>query len=81
MRLISSSPKVQPAIEKIYAKREVILSAGVYNTPQLLKRSGIGPKAELKKHGIELVVDLPGVGANLQDRYELSVSQQRSFSI
>jgi choline dehydrogenase len=67
-------PKVQPAIEKIYAKREVILSAGVYNTPQLLKLSGIGPKAELNKHNIELVVDLPGVGANLQDRYEVSVN-------
>ncbi|KAJ6031571.1 CAZyme family AA3 [Penicillium herquei] len=52
------------------ATREVILSAGSFNTPQLLKLSGIGPKAELTKFGIKTLVDLPGVGSNLQDRYE-----------
>ena len=57
----------------ISAKREVILCGGVFNTPQLLKLSGIGPKAELKKQGIALKVDLPGVGENLQDRYEVCV--------
>ncbi len=55
------------------ASREVILSAGAFNTPQLLKLSGIGPRAELEAHGIETVVDLPGVGENLQDRYEVGV--------
>jgi choline dehydrogenase len=68
------NPSVQPQIQKIYAKREVILSAGVFNTPQLLKLSGIGPAHELRAHGIDLVADLPGVGRNLQDRYEITVN-------
>ncbi len=55
------------------ALREVILCGGAFNTPQLLMLSGIGPKGELARHGIEVGVDLPGVGANLQDRYEVSV--------
>jgi choline dehydrogenase len=51
----------------------VILSAGAFNTPQLLKLSGIGPAAELSSFNIPVIVDLPGVGTNLQDRYETSV--------
>ncbi|KAJ5984571.1 CAZyme family AA3 [Penicillium waksmanii] len=57
----------------VSAKREVILSAGSFNTPQLLKLSGIGPRAELSKFGISTLVDLPGVGSNMQDRYETGV--------
>ena len=49
------------------AAREVILSGGTYNSPQLLMLSGIGPAAELRSHGIEVVVDLPGVGRNLSE--------------
>jgi len=49
------------------AKSEVILSAGSYCTPAILLRSGIGGEEELSKHGIHQVVDLPGVGKNLQD--------------
>ena len=55
------------------ATREVILCGGAFNTPQLLKLSGIGPRDELGRHGIDVKVDLPGVGMNLQDRYEVSV--------
>lgn len=55
------------------ASREVILAAGSFNTPQLLKLSGVGPKQELNKWGIDPLVDLPGVGNNLQDRYETTV--------
>ena len=55
------------------AGREVILSAGAFNSPQLLKLSGIGPAKELESHKIKVLVDLPGVGTNLQDRYEISV--------
>lgn len=53
--------------EIIRAKREVVLSAGAYNTPQILKLSGIGPKAELAKFNIPLIADVPGVGENLND--------------
>ena len=55
------------------ALREVVLCGGAFNTPQLLKLSGIGPHDELERLGIGVRVDLPGVGANLQDRYEVSV--------
>jgi choline dehydrogenase len=57
----------------VNAAREVILSAGSFNTPQLLKLSGIGPQEELSQFGIATLVDLPGVGSNLQDRYETGV--------
>lgn len=58
---------------EVIATREVIVSAGAFNTPQLLKLSGVGPRAELDALGIDVVVDLPGVGENLQDRYEVGV--------
>lgn len=57
----------------VNASREVILSAGAFNTPQLLKLSGVGPADELKSLSIPVLVDLPGVGTNLQDRYETSL--------
>jgi len=52
------------------ARREVIVSAGPINSPKLLKLSGVGPAAELREHGIEVVADRPGVGENLQDHIE-----------
>lgn len=69
--------------QRVYASREIILSGGAFNTPQLLKLSGIGPKAELQKHGIEVKVDLPGVGENLQDRYEVGIvtRMKRDFAL
>ncbi|WP_341994858.1 GMC family oxidoreductase N-terminal domain-containing protein [Microbacterium sp. LWH7-1.2] len=51
----------------VRARREVVLSGGAVNTPQLLMLSGIGPADHLAERGIEVVVDAPGVGANLQD--------------
>jgi choline dehydrogenase len=57
----------------VRAKREVILSGGAFNTPQLLMLSGIGPAKELQEQGVRVRVDLPGVGRNLQDRYEVGV--------
>ena len=59
--------------QTMLASREVILSCGTFNSPQILKLSGIGPADELRSHGIEPIVDLPGVGENLQDRYEVGV--------
>ncbi|KAI5896058.1 uncharacterized protein SCHCODRAFT_02663917 [Schizophyllum commune H4-8] len=58
--------------EKIFAKREVIVAAGVFQTPQLL--SGIGDEEELSKFGIDTIVHTPGVGQNLQDHDEVSTS-------
>ncbi|KAJ7903220.1 hypothetical protein B0H13DRAFT_1717346 [Mycena leptocephala] len=57
----------------IAAKREVIVSAGAFQSPQLLMLSGIGDSAQLKKFGIPSIVHLPGVGSNLQDNDELPV--------
>jgi choline dehydrogenase len=59
---------------EVHARREVILCGGAFNTPQLLMLSGIGPAEELARHGIAVRVDLPGVGGNLQDRYEVAVT-------
>ncbi|PVH94796.1 GMC oxidoreductase [Periconia macrospinosa] len=58
------------AVETVYAKKEVIISAGTFNTPQLLKLSGVGPRAELTNLSIPVVVDLPAVGNYMQDNYE-----------
>jgi choline dehydrogenase len=55
---------------QVMARREVILSAGPINSPQLLKLSGVGPAEELAELGINVVKDLPGIGENLQDHLE-----------
>lgn len=56
-----------------HARREVILSAGSFNSPKLLMLSGIGDPEELRRHGVGVVRDLPGVGRNLQDHVNVSV--------
>ena len=62
-----------PAPLRVYAKREVIISAGTFNSPQLLKLSGIGDPKELSALGIPTRVVLPGVGTGMMDRYEVAV--------
>ncbi len=59
------------AVEVIAARREVVLSASSLNTPKLLMLSGIGPAEHLREHGIGVLADRPGVGANLQDHMEI----------
>ncbi len=54
-----------------HAAREVILCAGAIGSPQLLQLSGIGPADLLRQHGIDVVLDSPGVGANLQDHLQI----------
>ncbi|XP_015109256.1 glucose dehydrogenase [FAD, quinone] [Diachasma alloeum] len=58
---------------RVLARREVILSAGVVGSPQLLLLSGIGPKEQLKEHGIPVVLDLSGVGKNLHNHVSYSI--------
>ncbi|XP_063884863.1 glucose dehydrogenase [FAD, quinone]-like [Scylla paramamosain] len=53
--------------KQVMARREVILSAGALNSPRLLMLSGVGPAQHLRSHGIPVLLDLPGVGQNLQD--------------
>ena len=60
-------------VETVRARREVILSASAINTPKLLMLSGIGPADHLRAHGIDVVADRMGVGANLQDHLEVWV--------
>ena len=64
--------------EVLYAEREVILSAGAINTPQLLMLSGIGPADHLAEHGITTVVDNPNVGAHLMDHPAYLVNVETS---
>ena len=63
-------------IKHAYCNREVILSSGAIGSPQLLMLSGIGPAQELKRLGIEVRVDLPGVGGNLQDHLEIHLQHE-----
>lgn len=60
--------------EKVFVNKEIILSAGSFQSPQVLMLSGIGHAQELKKHGIKLIKELPGVGKNLQDHLFAGVS-------
>ncbi|KAH8729500.1 hypothetical protein BGZ61DRAFT_446482 [Ilyonectria robusta] len=59
--------KSDGTVVEVKAKKEVIVSGGAYCSPNILNRSGIGAKGELEKHGIPTLIDLPGVGRNLQD--------------
>lgn len=69
-----ASPSAAPGeLRQARAGCEVILAGGAFNSPQLLLLSGIGPRADLERLGISVRVDLPGVGRNLQDRYEVCV--------
>ena len=64
--------------KEVYARSEVILAAGVANTPQLLMLSGIGPEDELKRHGIPVRLSLPAVGRNLADHPSVIVMHHRA---
>ena len=63
-------------LKKIFADKEVLLSAGAINSPQILMLSGIGPEEELKNHNIKIISALNGVGKNLQDHLETYVQYE-----
>ena len=75
-KAIGIEVKIKNKVEKIYANKEVILSGGAINSPQLLMLSGIGPSQHLKDKGISVVHSLEGVGKNLQDHLETYVQQE-----
>jgi choline dehydrogenase len=68
-------------IETARARREVIVSGGAYGSPQLLLLSGIGPAQHLRDMGIEVLLDLPGVGANLHDHFNTYCAWRISRSL
>ena len=68
------------AEHRLAARQEVILAAGAFGTPQLLMTSGIGPAAELARHGNPVVHDLMGVGQNLQDHIDYTISARSAAS-
>ena len=70
----SDADGAEPRIAR--CRHEVILAGGAFNSPQMLMLSGIGDPAHLTQHGIPVRVDLPGVGRNLQDRYEVAVTSR-----
>ena len=75
-KAIGLQVKIKDKIQKIYANKEVILSGGSINSPQLLMLSGIGDANHLKDKGIEVVNNVKGVGKNLQDHLETYIQQE-----
>lgn len=75
--LYSASPHFKNGtkgnLTQAFARREVIVAGGAFNSPQILKLSGVEPKDELAEFGIPLVKDLPGVGENMADNYEAGI--------
>ena len=68
-RAIGVEIKRGGSVTLVKARKEVILCGGAFNSPQLLQLSGIGPGGLLQAHGIPVLVDLPGVGENMQDHF------------
>jgi choline dehydrogenase len=60
-------------VRRARARREILVSGGAYNSPQLLQLSGVGPAELLKQHGIDVVLDAPGVGNDLQDHLQVRI--------
>jgi choline dehydrogenase len=68
-------------LKRARARKEVLVSGGAFNSPQLLQLSGIGPAELLRRHGIEVVLDAPGVGGDLQDHMQVRVVMRCSRRI
>jgi choline dehydrogenase len=73
-RAIGVEYRTQAGLVRATARREVIVSGGVYGSPQLLMLSGLGPAEHLGRHGIEVVRDMPGVGSHLHDHFNTYVA-------
>ncbi|WP_052292208.1 GMC family oxidoreductase [Methanosphaerula palustris] len=80
-RAVGVEVEYKGELQQVEARAEVILSAGSFNTAQILKLSGVGPKKELARHGIPVVADVPGVGENLNDHLMVNVRALSSVPI
>ena len=72
-RCVGVSYAQRGQIKTARCNQAVLMAAGSFNTPKIMMLSGIGPAAQLQSHGIKTIVDLPGVGENLQDHHEVPV--------
>ena len=75
-KAIGIEVRIKDKIQKVFVNKEVILSGGSINSPQLLLLSGVGPADHLKEKGIEVKHNLQGVGKNLQDHLETYIQQE-----
>ncbi|MGH1352071.1 MAG: GMC family oxidoreductase [Methyloligellaceae bacterium] len=66
--------------KRVEATQEIILCGGAFNTPQLMLLSGVGPEGEIRRHGIDMVHELPGVGQNLQDHVDFVMTYRSKNS-
>ena len=72
-RAVAVEYRKQGSLRTARARKEILVSGGAYNSPQLLQLSGVGPADLLRKHGIVVVLDAPGVGHDLQDHLQVRV--------
>ncbi len=79
-RAIGVAYRWRDSDRQVRATREVILSAGAIASPKLLMLSGVGPAEDLKAHGVPIVIDAPGVGANLQEHPSVMISRGSRIS-
>ena len=73
---INQKPKSDDLIVSINAKKEILLCGGAYGSPTILQRSGIGNESFLQSHNIECLLNLKGVGENLQDHIDYITSHR-----
>jgi choline dehydrogenase len=72
-RAVAVEYRKQGSLRTVRARREILVSSGAFNSPQLLQLSGVGPAELLRKHGIDVVLDAAGVGNDLQDHLQVRV--------
>ena len=70
-RAVAVEYRKEGGVRTARARKEILVSGGAYNSPQLLQLSGVGPAELLRKHGIDVVLDAPGVGHDLQDHLQV----------
>jgi choline dehydrogenase len=72
-RAVAVEYRTEGRLRTARARKEILVSSGAYNSPQLLQLSGVGPAELLRKHGIDVVLDSPGVGQDLQDHMQVRI--------